>query len=285
MKTVLLLGTSSFVGKGLYDKLTAKQYMIDCFVRGEEESRIGNHVLGNIVDITSNPFFRESYDTVINLAYIKKVTFEQTLNYIKALIEFCKNHHVNILIHFSSISVYDAKSRYINEASRIDICNKNEDYKEIKIAVDEYLLSVHKLLPFELIFIRPGFVIAEDRQVPYIKQLPLGISIIKGNKRSKTPVVRREDIHKALLTIMENESNREVYLFLPSDNITKYQYAKINKKCRLIITLPEWLFKGLPFLLFRLRIISLSLYRRFESMYIKTFFDSRQTEEKLKIKF
>jgi nucleoside-diphosphate-sugar epimerase len=285
MNQILLLGARSFVATGLFELLSEKHYPVDVFSRGDEK-RNSNFVTGNVCSIASNQFFASTYDVVINFIVLKDRTIEENSDYIKSLIEFCKSHNVKKLIHFSSIMVYNYQHKNVNESTPIETLDKTikNGYGKIKIAVDQYLMSIKETLPFELVFVRPGYVLAENRACPFIKQLPMNISVIKGNKKSKQPIVKREDIHKALIKIIETKDNNDVYLFLPNNNMTKYQYAK-ETIGGLIITLPAWMFKGIPYFLSKIKVIPQSFYSRFEGMYIQTDFDSQQTETKLNIKF
>jgi nucleoside-diphosphate-sugar epimerase len=281
MQNLLLLGSRSFVATGLSEILSSRRCSVDVFSRGNER-RNGNLITGNVCSIESNHFFASAYDIVINFIVLKEKTIEENIDYIKSVIEFCKAHNVKKLIHFSSVMVYNYQLKRVDETTPIETLNETskKGYGAIKIAVDQYLLSVKETLPFELIFVRPGYVLAADRSFPFIKQLPLNLSIIKGNKTSKQPIVKREDVHKALIKIIETQDNDEIYLFIPNNGLTKYQYAKATVR-GLIITLPEWLFRGIPYVLTKMKIIPLSLYSRIEGMYIRTEFDSSRTEFKL----
>ena len=66
--------------------------------------------------------------------------------------------------------------------------------------------------------------------------------------------------------------------------MTKYQFA-IEQGFTRIIVMPKLFFKIVPQLFSKLHIIPLSLYSRFEGMYIETDYSSKNTQEKLKIKF
>jgi hypothetical protein len=134
------------------------------------------------------------------------------------------------------------------------------------------------------VLVRPGYVLADDRPCPFIKKLPLGFSVIKGNKKSKQPIVRREDIHQALLKIIETEHNLGVYHFFPNNGMTKYRYAK-RTVGGMILTMPKWLFKNVPLLMCKIGLMPKALYSRFEGMYIESDFSSELTEEKLNLKF
>lgn len=282
---ILLLGTSSFVASGLYSKLKTANYCVDCFRRGEEK-RESDVVFGDVYNLTQNKYISENYDTVINFAVIKDGDVQKNIGYIKSVLDFCKTHRVKKLIHFSSIMVYNNQLKEVDENTVIESATETakKGYGEFKIAVDEYLISERKNLPFEVVLVRPGYVLADNRPCPFLKRLPFGISIIKGNKKSKQPIVKREDIHEALIRIIELPKNDPVYHFFPNDGMTKNRYAK-QTVGGTILTLPKWIFNGIPSTLSKMSIIPKSLYRRFEGMYIETEFSSKRTEQTLNIKF
>lgn len=285
MNNVLILGAHSFVASGLASKLVSEHCCVEAFSRGEE-CRKGNHIYGDYLNLPDNQFFKDNYDVVINFAILKDGSVNDNINYIKALLEFCKKHKIKKLIHFSSIMVYNYQLKEVDEDTYIEGVDETykDGYGKIKIAVDQYLMNQKADLSFETILVRPGFVLSADRVCPFIKKLPLGFSIIKGNKKSKQPIVRREQIHEALLRIIESDEDLPVYHFFPNDGMTKYRYAQMTTK-GIILILPKWIFKYIPFVLMKMRLMSKSLYSRFEGMYIESDFSSLKTERKLDIKF
>lgn len=285
MAKILILGARSFVGYGLSATLEKRGHLVDLFSRGEEGKQ-DNVIYGDYLRICENPYFSAEYDAVINFAILKNQSVEENIQYIRSLIDFCKSHKVKKLIHFSSIMVYDYQAAVVDEntpAETRTITHKR-GYGEIKIAVDEYLLSVRDKMPFELVLVRPGYVLANNRPCPFIINLPLGIHLIKGDKRSKQPIVLREDIHRALAAIIATEHNNPVYHFFPSDGMTKYRYAK-KTVGGMILTMPKWLLERIPYALAKLHIIPWSMYSRFQGMYIYSDFQSVQTEKKLNMHF
>lgn len=285
MAKILILGARSFVGYGLSATLEKRGHLVDLFSRGEEGKQ-DNVIYGDYLRICENPYFSAEYDAVINFAILKNQSVEENIQYIRSLIDFCKSHKVKKLIHFSSIMVYDYQAAVVDEntpAETRTITHKR-GYGEIKIAVDEYLLSVRDKMPFELVLVRPGYVLANNRPCPFIINLPIGMHVIKGDKLSKQPIVRREDIHKALAAIIDTEKNDPVYHFFPSDGMTKYRYAK-KTVGGMILTMPKWLLERIPYALAKLHIIPWSMYSRFQGMYIYSDFQSVQTEKKLNMHF
>ena len=284
MSKILVCGGHSFVGEGLCEFLNQHNWIVDVFSRGKE-ARIENTVFGDYLMIQHNSFLCGDYEIVINLAIIKDGTVNNNIDYIRSLVEFCKIHHVKKMIHFSSIMVYNYQLKDVDEDAPIETLEntKKKGYGEFKIAVDQYLYSVREALPFELILVRPGYVLADNRPFPFVKKLPLGIAAIKGNKHSKQPVVQRESIHRAIIRIIETEKNSFVYHLFPNNGMTKYEYAKQTSKY--VLLLPKFLFDRVPAILCKIGIMPKSLYSRFAGMYIESNFTSRQTEEKLNIKF
>lgn len=282
---ILIFGKNSFVASGINSELLSSGFEPEFFTRGNE-GRIDNTITGEIFNIKANPYFEAEYDAVINYIVLKDIGIDENINYIKQLLEFCKQHQVKKLIHFSSIMVFSYSEKNVKEDTPIEPLNKTnkKGYGEIKIAVDEYLLSVKEQYDFEIIIVRPGYVLADDRPCPFVKQFPLGIYLIKGNKKSKQPIVSRDNIHKAMVRILSTEKNDEVYHLFPDNDQTKYLFAKQHYK-GIFLFLPELLFNGIPYILMKFNIFPKSLYSRFEGMYIKTVFSSKRTEEKLQIKF
>ncbi len=276
MKHVLICGATSFVAEGFKELLQSKGFEIDTFGRKK----------GSYLEIDTNQSLASHYDYVVNFAILKDQSLEDNVNYIKALLKLCCQKGVKKLVHFSSIMVYNYHLGRIDENSPIDSVSNTmiEGYGKIKIAVDEYLNSVKQTLPFEVIMVRPGFVLSDDRPAPFIKHLIGNISIILGNKKSKQPIVRREDIHEALLKIIETENNLPVYHLFQNNDITKYEFAK-EYIGGIILTLPKPIFEGIPRLMMKTGLIKKSLYSRFDGMYNYNIASSELTEDKLNIRF
>ena len=226
---------------------------------------------------------KQEYDIVINYVILKDKGVVENIEFLKSLVDFCTVKNVKRLIHFSSIMVYDNNEPFIDETTAIEKNTFKTGYGEVKIAVDYYLMSLANL-PFSISFIRPGYVLAKDRPCPFVKRLPLGITIIKGDKRSKQPIVKREDIHQALINMVNEGSHELVYLFVPNKEVTKYGYAKEHFG-GILVPLPKWLLLGFSKMFLRLNLIKKSFYVRIEGMYIESKYNSKKTEEVLNIKF
>lgn len=276
MKKILICGATSFVAKGFKELLIQQGFDVDTFGRKK----------GSYLEIDKNPMLADSYEAVVNFAVLKDQSIEDNVSYMKSLVEMCKQKQVKKLIHFSSIMVYSYHLGKLDENSPIDtVANTmKEGYGKIKIACDEFLNSIKQSLPFEVVMVRPGYVLADNRPAPFIKKLPCGVSVILGNKKSRQPIVKREDIHLALLKIIETDKNLPVYHLFQNNDITKYNFAK-QTVGGLILVLPKFIFEGMPKLMMKMGLMKKALYSRFDGMYNYNVASSTMTESKLNIKF
>lgn len=275
-KKILICGATSFVAKGFKELLIQQGFDVDTFGRKD----------GSYLEIDKNPMLADSYEAVVNFAVLKDQNIENNVSYMKSLVEMCRQKHVKKLIHFSSIMVYSYHLGKLDENSPIDTVANTmmEEYGKIKIACDEFLNSIKQSLPFEVVMVRPGYVLADNRPAPFIKRLPCGASVILGNKKSRQPIVKREDIHLALLKIIETDKNLPVYHLFQNNDITKYNFAK-QTVGGLILVLPKFIFEGLPRLMMKMGMMKKALYSRFDGMYNYNVASSTMTESKLNIKF
>ena len=275
-RKILICGATSFVAKGFKELLILQGFDVDTFGRKD----------GNYLEIDKNPILADSYEAVVNFAVLKDQSIEDNVSYMKSLVEMCKQKQVKKLIHFSSIMVYSYHLGKLDENSPIDTVANTmmEGYGKIKIACDEFLNSIKQSLPFEVVMVRPGYVLADNRPAPFIKRLPCGVSVIIGNKKSRQPIVKREDIHLALLKIIETDKNLPVYHLFQNNDITKYNFAK-QTVGGLILVLPKFIFEGMPRLMMKMGLMKKALYSRFDGMYNYNVASSTMTESKLNIKF
>lgn len=276
IRKILICGATSFVAKGFKELLIQQGFDVDTFGRKD----------GSYLEIDKNPLLADSYEAVVNFAVLKDQNIENNVAYMKSLVEMCKQKQVKKLIHFSSIMVYSYHLGKLDENSPIDTVANTmmEGYGKIKIACDEFLNSVKQSLPFKVVMVRPGYVLADNCPAPFIKRLPCGLSIILGNKKSRQPIVKRDDIHLALLKIIESDKNLPVYHLFQNNDITKYNFAK-QTVGGLILVLPKFIFEGLPRLMMKMGLMKMALYSRFDGMYNYNVASSTMTESKLNIKF
>lgn len=279
---ILICGHRSFVAKGLVDLFKKESYQVDCFTRGIE-ARTENIITGDVKQIERNPFFDTEYDIVINFILLKDCSIDENIEYVNALLNFCKQKKVKQLIHISSIMAYNEELPYIDESTHAELDIHKQGYAALKNTIDKHI-EESKTGKLTVSFVRPGFVATEQNRTPYLIKLPFNIAVIKGSRQSILPIVMRNDIHQALINMIKLGSMEKVYLFLPSTNETKYQYAKHYYK-GIIIGLPESLIRVMASMAKSCRILNQFQYNRIKGMFKKTHYNSSKTESELHIKF
>jgi nucleoside-diphosphate-sugar epimerase len=282
---ILLCGNNSFAAKGLYDKLQNAGLQVDCFTRGED-SLIGNTVTGNVFQLAENENLALSYDIVINFIIIKNETIEENLRYIKSLDRFCKERSVKRLIHISSTSVYPNDLKFVNEESEIETDPERKGgYASIKVAVDQYLLN-HKL-SYDLVFIRPGFIVSPEQKSSITGigiLLPLNFILLLGDKKSSLPIIDRDLFHEAVVRITLKENPEKVYLILENSNGTKYKFLRRQNK-KIIVSMPKKVATFSAEVAKRLRVISMKQFLQVLGLFKNTCYDSSASECNLNYSF
>lgn len=285
-KKILILGYKSYVATGLAEQLQKAGFDVDCFSRGEY-GKAGNIILGDILHLSSNDYFSASYDIVLNFILLKNSNIENNIKYIAEVVAFCKTKNVKRLIHISSISVYSNNAGYVNENTSIetDISGKGL-YSSQKIGIDKFLQN-QKDLPFEICFVRPGFVVSDVVKSPLSGiaiKLPMNFCVLLGNRKTTLPLVERDTLQKALVEITQKEQNKNVYLLLRNDKGTKYKYVKEHFGYY-IFTLPKSLILFAAKTLKFCKILNYTKYQQIKGLFKSTCFDSSATEKELRITF
>ncbi|MBS4034989.1 MAG: NAD(P)-dependent oxidoreductase [Ignavibacterium sp.] len=286
LKKILILGSKSFASTGLYNRLNAKGFLVKCFNRGNV-TQAGDFVSGNVMDLNNNKHLSANFDAVINFIVLKDQDVQANINYIKAVVEFCKQNRIKRLIQISSLSVYPNDAKFINEMSEIenDIQLKGP-YASIKAAVDKYLIE-HQDPELSVSFIRPGFITNVETNVNFagiLKRFPPGINLLMGDRNTILPLIDRDNFHNAIERILQSERIEPVYVILSNPGGTKHNFVKHNTEIT-FFTLPKNITLIIGKILTVLKILSKTQYWQIKGLFKTTFFDCSRTEEILKIKF
>jgi nucleoside-diphosphate-sugar epimerase len=281
---ILLCGEHSFAATGLYEKLTAAGFMVECFSRGTD-GKSGNHVSGDVFTMSKNHYLSKYYDIIINFIIIKNKPVAENIRYIQELDHVCELKKVNRLIQISSISVYANDLLYVNEETEIaSNYDTKGEYAAIKIAVDQFLL--HKKTTYPVTFIRPGYIVCNDTDFSYAGIgicLPLNMVLLLGNQKTSLPLIRRDRMHDALVKSVCMNALGTV-LVLENAKGTKYQFLKSKSK-RIIIPLPKPVILFISFIANKLSVISTKQWNQIKGLFKETCFDSSKSEKELEMKF
>lgn len=297
MSKILICGSTSFAAQGIFERLIEAGHDIITFNRGEE-NRNGNSITGDVNNISSNKFIDDNIDVIINYLLVKNATIEENIEYIRNLLTLCKKANVKHLIHFSSMSVYKASEKLINENAHIETDPKKKgDYGAWKVATENYLLE-NKIDGLRLSLLRPGFILGEGLVNPIVGnafRTPWNKLMLYGTKKTIMPLISRESVHQTVTKILTTNSDQPVNIYALVDNESPLKGDYIKKCSQLlgisedIISLPNflWLTLGV-FGDVATKLImkkNMGLYLKFYNATRVNHYDSSATQKKLGLSY
>lgn len=245
---ILVIGSSSFVARGVVDKLQAGGHEVLRLERGKP--RLENGVLyGDLSSLSDAAEFCGPVDAVINYAILKNAYIEANVQAIESILNFCKAAGVQRLLHFSSISVYDAGAAQADEGSPLPVDPLSKGaYASLKVATDQSLLS-QKICPdLRVAFIRPGFVLGQGLLNPFPGmgfRLPFNRLLVFGGGTASVPIVSRDYLHQLVIRVLElpEPDRHEVFHAFDPDAPVRYEFLKA---CNEVLSLSNgiWRFPG-----------------------------------------
>ena len=242
---ILICGHRAFAARGLADKLSHSGHEVLCFSRGEVMEN-DNVITGPVDKIDCNPFLvNKKIDAIINFIVLKDRSLDENQAYIDSLVRMAKTHNVSKFIQISSISSYPNDAKIIDENTAIETDGSLKGaYGSLKVGVDQSLIGAKCKLGLPVVFVRPGFIVAEDHPNPIggiALKLPMEFGIIMGNKQSTLPVIRREVFHDRLTEIVDDKTPLDTYILLDKRVSTKEMYVKSVVPTMKLISLPKGL--------------------------------------------
>lgn len=279
---ILICGSNSFVAKGLVGNLLQHGCIVETFNRGIS-GRKGNDVVGDVKSIHRNLFLNGDFDIVFNFIILKNCSVEENIEYLKSLLFFCKEHKVKKLVHLSSIVIHNSNS-YINETSRITEDISKNLYTRIKNASEMYLRDNGNIFN-SIDFVRLGFVIETDVDVPYIIKFPFSFYILKGSGKSVLPVIQKSRVHAGLISILSNlKTENSNYLFVSFPSISKQEYLN-RLGIKKFIEIPEIIVILISRILYYFKWVSDGNLESIRNWYNTSSYDSSVTQRTLNIEF
>ncbi len=244
MANILICGHRAYAARGLKDVLEKQGHTVLEFSRGEQK-REGNTITGTVQELDKNTMFKEDIDVVVNFIILQNATIKENEDYINALLRFCASRSVKRFIQISSISSYPNDASLITESTptekRVEL---KGNYGVIKAAVDNLLENCRRSVPFDIVFVRPGYIVAADNPHPFkgiAKFLVSKIAVLIGDKKATLPCIQRNVMHQCLAEIAVQENPLYVYLLIEKENETKYSYFRSQSNA-LLIPLPKCIF-------------------------------------------
>ena len=156
---ILVIGASSFVAKGVVESMIAAGHEVLRFQRGSP-GLDGDTLRGSLESLSDCAELVGSIDAVVNYAILKDQEIAANVAAIDGILGFCQTAGVERLVHFSSISVYDAGAESADEGYALpdDPLSKGA-YGSLKVATDLRLIQQDICKDLKIAFIRPGFVL------------------------------------------------------------------------------------------------------------------------------
>lgn len=284
MATILICGHRAYAARGLKEVLESAGHDVLEFSRGSLE-RNDNVITGPVTSIDNNAYFNEDVDVVINFILLQQQSIEENVKYINSLLRFCVTKRVKRLIQISSISAFPNDCCLISECTPTETdIKKKGGYGIIKSVVDNRLEDIKNTANFDIVFVRPGYIVADDNPHKYqgvAKFIGSNLAVLIGNKWSTLPIIHRDILHKCLLEISTQISPLPVYLLVESQDSTKYSYFKSQCDAK-IIPLPKWPFVLISDLARYLHLISDKTASGIKGVFKVQKFDNTLTKSRLK---
>ena len=276
---ILICGHRAYAAKGLVSMLEDKGHDVLCFSRGELK-KDKNIITGNVLEVGDNHYLTDEHiEVIVNFILLDGESVNKNIEYASSLCKLARKVGANRIIHMSSVSCYANECNYINENTHIDEHPELKGYYGmVKIMVDNYILGHADT--FKVVMMRPGFIIAKDKKnslAGIAKVLPMGIAVLMGDKKSTLPIIKRSDLHKAIVSAAEDENPLNVYLLVDKGNNTKLDYLKsVNGKLR-VITLNKDLVMFAAKILKIVHVFDEKKYKMVEGLFKVQQFDSQRT--------
>lgn len=241
---ILICGHRAYAAHGLKNEFEKQGYNVLEFSRGDVK-RKGKTITGPVAEIDKNPMFKENIDVVLNFILLQNATIKENEDYINALLRLCNTHSVKRLIQISSISSYPNDAPLITEDTPTDKhVELKGGYGIIKATIDNLLENYKQKASFEIIFVRPGYILAEDNPHPFkgiAKFIGKKLAILIGDKKATLPCIHRDVFHKCLTEIAVQDNPLPVYLLIENKKETKYSYFRSQSQA-IVIPLPKCVF-------------------------------------------
>ncbi len=254
-KKVLVCGHRSFAAQGLVQLLRKAGHEVVCFSRGPVGEQDGV-VTGPVDEMGANPHLASSYDALVNYIMLKDGSIQRNLEYAESLLRFCRDRCVRHLVHISSVSVYKASVRMLDERAAVEADPRNKGpYGAVKVAVEQYLVD-HLPRGTKLSMVRPGFMLGSGLVNPIVGtavRLPWNRLLALGNSASRMPLITRDLVNEAILRVIAQPQgdDREVLLLVDPGSPGRKEYLEACCKglgCGtgvIGLPVPLWLMAGL----------------------------------------
>ncbi len=240
--SVLVTGSTGFLGSCLVEHLIAKKFRIRAFVREssnlENLKRLGVEIsIGDIADLASLRTACRGIDYVIHAAAdtigSARGGKRNTILGTKNIVAVCKEYSVKKLVYVSSCSVYGVadynKGETITEKSSLEIKpDARGAYSNAKFLAEKVILEAIEEKLISIVCLRPGTIYGPKGKIftpmmGFSYKTRLFFTI--GNGQFVLPLVYIDNVADAIIKALEKEeSTGKIYNIIDPYQITKKQY-------------------------------------------------------------
>jgi nucleoside-diphosphate-sugar epimerase len=269
--SVLVTGSTGFVGRALVDHLLANEEHVLAAVRKESRdlpSSVQQLVIGDlsVLEETSSALKHSLFfgvDTVIHIAARVHVMNDAAYDPLEAFIKvnrdatlvlarMASESAIKRFIFLSSIKVNGEQTKLGRSFSSSDEYVPTDPYGLSKYEAEQGLLALGKETDMEIVIIRPPLVYGEGVKANFAslmrlvgKGFPLPFRAIYRNKRSLVSVYNLVDLIK--VCIDHPKAANQVFLVSDDDDLSTSQMvammARVQGKTNLSFPVPVWCFK------------------------------------------
>ncbi len=242
--SVLVTGSTGFVGSSIVEALVAKGFRVRAFVRKTSGLERLEHLdveifVGDIADlVTLKPAF-DGMDYVVHAAADTAGSVEggrlNTILGTKHILALSQQCRIKKLVYISSCSVYGVadfeKGTVVNENSALERMPASRGaYSNAKIQAEKIVLQAMQEGAFPIVCLRPGTVYGPGgKMYPPIMGVSCGRKIFFtiGGGRLVLPLVFVSNIADAVRVVVEKEeSNGNIYNVIDPYQFNKKQYVE-----------------------------------------------------------
>lgn len=246
--SVLVTGSTGFLGSRIVETLMVKGFKVRAFVRKTSKldklKSLGAELcVGDIADLASLMLAFDGMDYIVHAAADTEGSTEagniSTIQGTKNVLTLCKEMGVKKLVYISSCSVYgvaDYKKGYVvTEDSSLERAPEARGaYSNAKFQAEKVVLEAMEENACPIVCLRPGTIFGPGGEI-YTPMMGFSMGTrlfgVIGNGKFVLPLVYIDNLVDAIITAIEKEeSSGKIYNVVDPDNLTKKQYAELLLK-------------------------------------------------------
>ena len=241
--SILVTGSTGFLGRALLDRLLAKGERVRVLVRRNSIARVGNHpslevFTGDLGDPEAVDRAVHGVSVVFHVGAATGGSLEDyecgTIWGTKNVVDSCLRHRVGRLVYVSSLSVLQYASlssdKALDESSTLEpFPKKRGHYADSKLEAEQIVKEAVQTKGLDAVILRPGSIFGPGAEnVPPYGIVAVGKHwIVMGNGKTLLPLVYIDDVVDALMLSAEcREAAGRVIQLVDPNQIDQEEYLR-----------------------------------------------------------